>query len=92
MSKYILKFVKSDASVKQAYTACNLWPNVLVTALNFKISTTGYIQAFSQFMACFDIFSCSVCLKLFVSHKNLPNLHLSYKNYLVKNNTENTIR
>ena len=24
MSKYILKFVKSEASVKQAYTACNL--------------------------------------------------------------------
>jgi hypothetical protein len=47
MSKYILKFVKSDASVKQAYTACNLWPNVLLTALNFKISTTGYVQAFS---------------------------------------------
>lgn len=47
MSKYILKFVKSDASVKQAYTAWNLWPNVLLTAINFKISTASYIQAIS---------------------------------------------
>ena len=47
MSKYILKFVKSDVSVKQAYTTCNLWPNILLTALYFKISTASYIQAFS---------------------------------------------